>query len=52
MYGITAQLPASKRRRARLDNQAAAQINYRRKLKDGKTPDREDFGMAALTSCC
>ena len=43
MYGITAQLPASKRRRARLDNQAVAQSNYRWKLKDERAPDREDF---------
>lgn len=51
MYGITARLPASKRRRARLDSHAAHQGNYRKNLKVKRAPDREDFGRAALACC-
>ncbi|MBI2713153.1 MAG: hypothetical protein HYX37_01700 [Rhizobiales bacterium] len=51
MYGIISPsaLPASRRRRARMDNHAAAQASYRKKLKANCVPDREDVAIAALT---
>jgi hypothetical protein len=51
MHGITAYLPASKRRRARMDKHAADQASYRKNLKVKRAPDREDFGRAALACC-
>ena len=51
MYGITANLPFSKRRRVRMDNHAAAQRQHRKKLKEHHAPDRENFAVAALTVC-
>ena len=51
MYGSVkmADLPMSRRTRARLDRHAANQTNYRKREEKKGAPDREDFGRAALT---
>jgi len=52
MYGSAklADLPLSRRGRARLDRHAANQAKHREKLVEKKAPDREDFGRAALAT--
>jgi hypothetical protein len=52
MYGSVklADLPMSKRHRARLDKHAKDQAKHREDLAEKKAPDREDFGRAALTT--
>lgn len=51
MYGSAkaADLPLSRRGRARLDRHAANQAKHRENLAEKKAPNREDFGRAALT---
>jgi hypothetical protein len=52
MYGSAklADLPLSRRGRARLDRHAANQAKHREKLVEKKAPDREHFGRAALST--
>lgn len=52
MYGSTkmANLPMSRRRRARLDQHAANQKKYRYSLLKKNAPNREAFGRAALNA--
>lgn len=47
--GKISQLPISKRRRAKMDAHNRAQALYRDKHRSARIPDREDFGVAALT---
>ena len=51
MYGSVklADLPMSKRHRARLDKHAEDQAKHRADLAEKKAPNREHFGRAALT---
>ncbi len=48
MYGNVARLPYNQRRRARMNNQAAAAKRLREKQKSKKIPTRRDFGQHAF----
>jgi hypothetical protein len=41
-------VPAARRRRAKLDDQAARERRHKASLKERKIPTRDDFAMAAL----